>query len=205
MQNKLQELTEKIYKEGLSKGTEEANQLVSKAKEDASKIMSDAKKQAEQIIAQAKKEAEDFKKNVETEVGISTRQVVSSLKQDISNLIETKVIQTPISDAFNDTEFIKSIIEVALKNWNPNSTEKIALNVIIPEKSEKELKEFISKKVMASLNHELEVVPDKNLKYGFKIGPKDGSYLISFSDKDFENLFREYMRPRIVEMLFGGK
>ena len=205
MQNKLQELTEKIYKEGLSKGTEEANQLVSKAKEDASKIMSDAKKQAEQIIAQAKKEAEDFKKNVETEVGISTRQVVSSLKQDISNLIETKVIQTPISDAFNDTEFIKSIIEVALKNWNPNSTEKIALNVIIPEKSEKELKEFISKKVMASLNHELEVVPDKNLKYGFKIGPKHGSYLISFSDKDFENLFREYMRPRIVEMLFGGK
>jgi V/A-type H+-transporting ATPase subunit E len=205
MQNKLQELTEKIYKEGLSKGTEEANQLVSKAKEDASKIMSDAKKQAEQIIAQAKKEAEDFKKNVETEVGISTRQVVSSLKQDISNLLETKVVQTPISDALNDTEFIKSIIEVAVKNWNPNSTEKIALNIIIPEKNEKELKEFISKKVMASLNHELEVVPDKNLKYGFKIGPKDGSYLISFSDKDFENLFREYMRPRIVEMLFGGK
>ncbi|HDP54657.1 MAG TPA: V-type ATP synthase subunit E [Bacteroidetes bacterium] len=167
--------------------------------------MSDAKKQAEQIIAQAKKEAEDFKKNVETEVGISTRQVVSSLKQDISNLLETKVIQTPISDALNDTEFIKSIIEVAVKNWNPNSTEKIALNIIIPEKNEKELKEFISKKVMASLNHKLEVVPDKNLKYGFKIGPKDGSYLISFSDKDFENLFREYMRPRIVEMLFGGK
>ena len=58
---------------------------------------------------------------------------------------------------------------------------------------------------MGALNQKFEVVPDKNIRYGFKIGPKDGSYFISFSDKDFENLFREYMRPRIIEMLFGGK
>jgi len=60
-------------------------------------------------------------------------------------------------------------------------------------------------KVRNTLNNGYEVVADKTLKYGFKIGPSDGSYLISFSEKDFENLFREYMRPRIVEMLFGGK
>lgn len=205
MQNKLQELTEKIYKEGLSKGTEEANQIVSKAKDDASKIVSDAKKQAEQIVANAKKEAEDLKKNVDTEVGISARQVVSGLKQDISNLLEAKVIQAPLIDALKDSEFIKKIIETAINRWDPNSPEKIALKVIIPESSEKELKEHLTKKVMGTLNKEFEVVADKNLKYGFKIGPKDGSYIISFSDKDFENLFREYMRPRIIEMLFGGK
>ncbi len=205
MQNKLQELTEKIYKEGLSKGTEEANQIVSKAKDDASKIVADAKKQADQIVAQAKKEAEDLKKNVETEVGISARQVVSGLKQDIANLLEAQVIQAPLIDALKDSEFIKKIIETAINRWDPSSPEKIALNVIIPESSEKELKEHFTKKVMATLNKEFEVVADKNLKYGFKIGPKDSSYIISFSDKDFENLFREYMRPRIIEMLFGGK
>jgi V/A-type H+-transporting ATPase subunit E len=205
MQNKLQELTEKIYKEGLTKGTDEANQLVNKAKEEASKIVADAKKQAEQIIAQAKKESEDLKKNVETEVSISARQVVSGLKQEISNLLETKVIQTPLIDALKDADFIKMIIETALKNWDPNSTSKTSLQVIIPENKEKELKDHLTKKVMATLNQEFVVVADKNLKYGFKIGPKDGSFVISFSDKDFENLFREYMRPRILEMLFGGK
>ncbi|MDX9847817.1 MAG: hypothetical protein RBT74_12615 [Tenuifilaceae bacterium] len=205
MQNKLQELTEKIYKEGLNKGTEEANQLVSKAKEDAAKIVADAKKQAEQIMAQAKKEAEDLKKNVETEAGISARQVVSGLKQELSNLLEAKVIQTPLIDTLKDVNFIKMVIESALKSWSPTSTEKISLKVLLPESTEKELKDHITSKVMATLNQEVEVVADRNLKYGFKIGPKDGSYLISFSDKDFENLFREYMRPRIVEMLFGGK
>jgi len=51
----------------------------------------------------------------------------------------------------------------------------------------------------------LDIQVDKGLKFGFKIGPKEGGYYISFSDKDFENLFRAYMRPRISEMLFGGK
>jgi V/A-type H+-transporting ATPase subunit E len=205
MQNKLQELTEKIYKEGLTKGTEEANLLVNKAKDDASKIIADAKKQADQIVSQAKKEAEDLKKNVETEIGISARQVVSGLKQDISNLLEAKVIQTPLVDALKDSEFIKMIIESALNNWDPSSTVKTSLQVILPEGKEKELNDHFTKKVLSTLNQEFEVVADKNLKYGFRIGPKDGSYVISFSEKDFENLFREYMRPRILEMLFGGK
>ncbi|MFP4557149.1 MAG: hypothetical protein ACLFNU_09780 [Bacteroidales bacterium] len=204
MQNKLQELTEKIYQEGLSKGNEEADKIIAKAKEDSEKLISDAKKQAEQIVSQAKKEAEDYKKNIETEINISARQAVNGLKQNLSNLIESKVIEAPLTDALKDTDFVKKIIEAAIKNWDPKS-QATSLQVIIPKDTEKELKEYITKKVMANLNGEVEVVPDRNIKYGFKIGPKDGSYIISFSDKDFENLFKEYMRPRIVEMLFGGK
>ena len=205
MQNKLQELTEKIYQEGLTKGTEEANQLVAKAKDDAAKIVADAKKQAEQIVAQAKKEAEDLKKNIDTEVAISTRQVVSGLKQDISSIIETKVLEAPITEALKDVDFIKSIIEAAIKNWNPDSTERISLKMLVPEKTEKDLAEFIKSKTISTLNQELVVAADKNIKYGFKIGPADGSYLISFTEKDFENLFREYMRPRILELLLEKK
>lgn len=205
MQNKLQELTEKIYNEGLSKGTQEANQLVAKAKEDASKIIADAKKEAEQIINQATKRGEELKKNAETEVEISIKQVVSALKQDISKLIEAKVIQVPLTDSLKDVDFIKTIIQAALSNWNPNSTGQVALNVLVPAAQEKELSGFISKKVAATLNQEVTIVADKNLKYGFRIGPKDGSYYIGFSDSDFENLFKEYMRPRIIEQLFGEK
>ncbi|HZJ74476.1 MAG TPA: hypothetical protein VFC87_06695 [Perlabentimonas sp.] len=205
MQNKLQELTEKIYKEGLTKGTEEANQMVSKAKDDAAKIVGDAQKQAEQIVAQAKKEAEDLKKNVNTEVSISTRQVVSALKQDVSSIIEAKIIDSPITDALKDTDFVKSVIEAAIKNWNPESTERVSLRVLIPKKTEKEFDEFLKSKVFSTLNKELEVVADKSMKYGFKIGPKDGSYIISFTEKDFENLFKEYMRPRILELLLENE
>lgn len=55
MENKIQELTDKIYREGVEKGNEEAQRLVSEAQAQAEKLIEDAKKQAESILADAKK------------------------------------------------------------------------------------------------------------------------------------------------------
>lgn len=50
MENKLQELTDKLYKEGLSKGKEEGEAILAKANEKAAEIIEEAKKQAESIL-----------------------------------------------------------------------------------------------------------------------------------------------------------
>lgn len=205
MQNKLQELTEKIYREGLEKGQEEANHVIAKAKEDASKILADAKTQAEQIVAAAHKEANDYRKNVETEISLSAKQVIGGLKQEITSMIEAKLFEAPTVDALKDADFVKKIIDTAITRWDPNSPEKISLKVLVPADMEKTINEHFTNKSNAKLGAGLEIAVDKAIKYGFKIGPKDGSYIISFTEADFESLFRDYMRPKIVALLFGGK
>ena len=42
MENKIQELTDKIYREGVEKGNEEAQRLIANAQEEAKKIIEDA-------------------------------------------------------------------------------------------------------------------------------------------------------------------
>ena len=54
MENKLQELTDKLYKEGLSKGKEEGEAILAKANEKAAEIIEEAKKQAESILKKAR-------------------------------------------------------------------------------------------------------------------------------------------------------
>lgn len=49
MENKIQELTDKIYREGVEKGNEEARKLVLEAQAEAKKIVDEAHKEAEQI------------------------------------------------------------------------------------------------------------------------------------------------------------
>ena len=44
MENKIQELTDKIYREGVEKGNEEAQKLIAKAQEEAKRIIEDAHK-----------------------------------------------------------------------------------------------------------------------------------------------------------------
>ncbi len=49
MQTKLQELTEKIYQEGVNKANEEAEKIINSAKKEADGIVSGAKKEAEDM------------------------------------------------------------------------------------------------------------------------------------------------------------
>ena len=61
MQNKLQELTDKLYNEGLSKGKQEGEAVLAKARQDAGAIIENARKEAAAIIAAAQKDADSLK------------------------------------------------------------------------------------------------------------------------------------------------
>ena len=54
-----------------------------------------------------------------------------------------------------------------------------------------------------ALQEGINVTFSKQIAGGFKIGPKNGGYLISFSDNDFERLIAEYLRPATKKLLFG--
>ncbi len=205
MEDKLQRLTQKLYEEGLSKGRNEADDLVKKAKEEAAAIVKEAKEKAGEILREAERNAQDMKKNTETEVALASRQVISTLKQNIENLILTKEISPAISDAVKDESFVKELILAVAGKWNGAEGNRTDLSVLIPssasEKLEKELKEAAGK----AFSGGLDVVRDDNVKTGFRIGPKNGGYYISFSDADFDALFREYLRPKVAELLYGEK
>ncbi|MFO7922610.1 MAG: hypothetical protein R6U58_02850 [Bacteroidales bacterium] len=203
MENKLQKLTEKIYAEGVDKANKEAEDIIAKAKTEAENIEKQSKKEASKIIEKAEKEAEELKKNVNSEVKLSARQAINTIKQQITELITAKSTGEKVKEAFKDKEFIQRIIESAIKNWNPKETKTIDVEVILPEKDRKELNEYFTKKQKSLLDAGLEIQFDDSMDSGFKIGPKDGSYQISFTDDDFQNFFINYLRPRTKELLYS--
>ena len=68
MENKIQELTDKIYREGVEKGNEEAQRLIDEAQKKAQKLIADAQKEAEGIIANARKSADELTENTKSEL-----------------------------------------------------------------------------------------------------------------------------------------
>ena len=117
-------------------------------------------------------------------------------------MIVGKVIDQPVKKAFDDVKFVKDVIETVVKNWNPQKNETIDLSVLLPADLEKEFSKFFTEKSGKELNANLELSFSDSFKGGFKIGPADGSYKISFSDNDFENFFKTYLRPKTIEMLY---
>ena len=202
MTKKILELTEKIYNEGVEKAKKEAELIIANAKKEADNIINAAKNKEKNIAEQAQKQADELKKNADSEIRLAARQFISNLKQQISALITTGQVEAPVKDAFKDKEFVKNIIFTIIKNWNPQKPEEFNISLLLPQKEEKELTDFFNNKAKELLDSGLEINFEPNIKSGFKIGPKDGSYYISFTDKDFENYFINYLKDRTKKMIF---
>ena len=109
MENKLQQLTQKLYDEGLEKGRAEAERLVSEAKSEAAKIIADAKAEAEAIVKAAEAKAEDTAKNSMTEIALAGKQAVARIKEEISSLIAAESTFSAVKAANLDPEFVKAM------------------------------------------------------------------------------------------------
>lgn len=205
MQSKLQELTDKLYKEGLSKGTAEAEQVLAKAKAEAQQIIEQAKREADQLLANAKQSSAEIVKNTESELKMAARQTINSVKQQVEESVTAKAITPSVNAAFASPEFIQAIVKEAIAKFNPSSEEGNELTVILPKDRQEQLQEYFFSKAGEALSLYLDVQFSKQVKSGFKIAPKDGGYQISFTEQDFDNLFKSFLRPRLVELLFGGK
>lgn len=202
MENKLQQLTQKLYDEGLEKGRTEADKLVQEAKEKAAKIVADARKEAEEILKQAEMKAEDTAKNTETEIALAGKQAVARLKAEITELIVKKSTSEGVKAAAMDAVFIKEMLVAVAKNWNGASAGKVELKALLPEAEQKKLDTAFEKAASELLKAGVEVGYSKEVKSGFRISEKNGGYYISFADTDLEALVSEYLREKVSTMLF---
>lgn len=202
MQPKLQELTEKIYAEGVERGNQEAEKIIGKAREDAALIAKQAKAEAEKILEQAKQQALDLQNKTQSELKLSGRQALNALKQQITELVVVESVQPDIKKAFEDNTYFKELILAIVQKWNPASDGNINLELILPADKETELKNFIESKAKSLLTKGLTLQFTGKLKSGFEISPSGGGFKISFTDEDFSRFFSDYVRPNIASLLF---
>lgn len=199
--DKLQELTDKLFNEGLSKGKAEGEALLAKARKEAEEIVAHANKEAEAIVAKARREAEDLATKVNGDLRMAGAQTLQATRKDIEDLIITKVTDTQVKEALSAPAFIKEIIETVAKNFNAGQAGDLAL--VLPESLRSQLEPFVKNELGKILGGNVEASFSKKIAGGFTIGPKDGSYFISLTDDTFRALIGEYLRPTTKKFLFG--
>lgn len=203
MENKLQELTKKLYDEGLSKGRQDAEALLTDAKAKAKKIVAEAETEAARIRKKAHGDAEDLRKNTITELNLAGRQVIEKIKGEVQEMIVVKATGESVKAAALDPKFIEEMLVAVAKNWSGSSSDKVALQAMLPKEMEAKFGKSLEKSVQAALGGNMEIVFSDGVKSGFKVGPKAGGYHISFTDDGFNALLGEYLRPKVSGMLYG--
>lgn len=199
--NKLQELTEQLFSEGLAKGKAEGEKMVEDARKKAEEIIAQAKAEAERTINDAQKKAADILSKADSDVRMASSQALDATKKDIQELILAKSADTAVEKVLGSEAFAKEVISAVAKAF---STEKACdLAMVLPESCKGGVEDYVRTEVSKAIGKGIDVQLSKKIKGGLQIGPKDGTYYISLSDETFKDMIKTYLRPATRKILFG--
>ena len=189
MDTKIQELTDKIYKEGVEKGNEEAGRIIADANAQKQAILTEAEAEAKRIVAQAEK-------NTEAELKLFATQSVEALKSEVVNLITGKITSSNVKAIVSDTAFMQKVILEMAKEW----VVKEAITIRTADADA--LTKYFEANAKSLLDGGVKIEKVSGHDASFTIVPADGSYKVSFGEDEFVAFFKEFLRPGLVEMLF---
>ena len=196
MDTKIQELTDKIYKEGVEKGNEEAGRIIAEANAQKESIVKAAEEEAARIVAAAEKKAAELKKNTEAELKLFAAQSVEVLKGEVTNLITGDIVEANVKAAAADPAYMQKVILELVKSWPAHE------NLTIQSADAEALKTYFMSNAKDLLNKGYKIEQVNGKKSSFSVIPADGSYKITFGEDEFVEFFKDFLRPQLIEMLF---
>ena len=196
MNTKLQELTDKIYLEGVEKGNSEAKQIVENAEKQAAEIIANANAQAAQIKINSDAAAAELSKNTQSELKLFAQQSVNALKTEITDLLNGAIASDSVKAATTDKAFMQKTILTLVQEWAKNDS------LTIEAKDAKALKDYFVANAKDLLNKGVTISEANGVKADFAITSNKEGYKITFGEEEFIAYFKEFLRPKLVEMLF---
>jgi V/A-type H+-transporting ATPase subunit E len=197
MEIQLQELIDKIKKEGIESASAEASRLKRDAEGEARRIVEAAQKEAAEITARGKQDAERSQKAGEAALEQASRNLVLAFKGEIETLL-ARITARETAAAFGE-DTLKAALPDLLKSWASKGSDDLAL--ILPEGELKKLEGWFKDKLASEVKKGVELKSDRNLGAGFRIASKDGSAYYDFSAEAVAELLSAYLNPRLAEIL----
>ncbi|MBO7067177.1 MAG: hypothetical protein J6W52_00615 [Bacteroidaceae bacterium] len=193
---KIQELTEKIYREGVEKGQAEADRIVEEAKHTAEQIIAEAREQAKAIEAQAQKKASELDTNTKSELKLYTSQALNALKSEIANVLTDRVAKDAAAGLAADKNFLGQFAVMLASKWAGNEA------VVLSSNEAESLKAYFAAHAKELLDKGVTINKVNGKDTMLSVSPADGSYKVNFGKDEFEAYFKNFLRPQLVEMLF---
>ncbi len=198
MDVQLQELIDKIKKDGVATAESEAAKVIADAEKKAASIIADAQAKADELIKNSKNEIERMEKASEEAIVQAARNLLLSFKdslvKELDGLIQAETAKAESKDV------LAKLIPETVKAWAKNA-DASELSVLLSEKDLKELEKSLTSELKAEISKGLEIKPDKTLSAGFRIGVKNGAAYYDYSAEALAEMFAAYLNPKVAGLI----
>ncbi|UKI54290.1 MAG: V-type ATP synthase subunit E [Treponema sp.] len=198
MDFQLQELIDKIKKDGVSSAEAAAAQITADAEKKAASIVEEAQKKSDDMIKNARAEIARLEKASEDAVTQACRNMLITFRDSLIAELDS-LIQSEAAKAYS-SDLMKTLIPETVKAWSKNA-DASELSVILSEKDLKSLENELKAALKAEIAKGLEIKPDSALSAGFRIGVNNGAAFYDYSAESVADLFSAYLNPRVAAIM----
>lgn len=198
MDVQLQELVDKIKKNGVETAEAKAAEILKNAEERAAGIIKTAQNEAASIVKNGTDEAERAEKAAVSAIKQAGRNLLISFRDGIT--AELMALVKSETGKSYDAAVLKELVPEAVKAWiGNNGTDDIAV-LLAPADAQK-LESVFTASLKSALAKGIEIRSDASLSGGFRIGSRDGSAYYDFSSDAVADLFSAYLNPRVAQIM----
>ena len=198
MDIQLQELIDKIKKDGVANAEQAASQIIAEAEKKANSIIEEAQKKSDDMVKNAKTEISRLEKASEDAITQACRNMLLGFRDSLISELDS-IVQTETEKAFSG-DVLKNLVTETVKAWTKN-TDASELSVLLSEKDCTELESGFKTALKAELQNGLEVKTDRTLSNGFRVGIKNGAAYYDYSAESVAELFAAYLNPRVADIM----
>lgn len=198
MDVQLQELIDKIKKDGVASAENSAAAIIAEAEKKAAAIVAEAEAKATEIVNTGKNETARMEKASIDAIRQAGRNIILSFR-DAINAELSALVTGEVSVAMS-SDMVKKLVPEVVKAWTGNM-EAEDISVLVPAKDAEDLAVSLRASLKDEMAKGLEVKADKSLATGFRIGIKDGAAYYDFSAESVAELFSAYLNPKTAAIM----
>lgn len=198
MDVQLQELVEKIKKNGVETAEAKAAQIITAAETKAMAIVKAAQAEADSIVKMAAAEAERSEKAAVSAIKQAGRNLLISFRDGIIVELDA-LIKTETAKSY-DSAMLKDLVPAAVKAWVAAGGAD-DVSVLLSPADASSLQAGFTAALKSTLSKGVEIRSDASITGGFRIGTKDGAAYYDFSADSVAELFSAYLNPRVAEIM----
>lgn len=197
MEAQLQELIDKIKKEGVENAEQEGEKIISDAKTKADSIIADAEEKAKQIRSKAGKDAEQMENAGKEALTQAARDLILAVRKRMTRIFD-EIIKESTADAMKG-KALEEIILALVKAWVDKNSADIA--VLLSEEDKNALESGLMKRLQEEIKKGVEIKVSDTLQSGFLVSEKDGAAYYNFSADGIADTLSEFVNPKLAEVI----
>ena len=198
MDIQLQELVDKIKKDGVDAAAAEAGKIVQEAEGKAKAIIADAQREADALVRNGKDEAAREKKAAEDAIRQAARNLLISFRDGIE--AQFSAIIKAETDKALDASVLKAALPDVIKAWGAEKGDA-GLEVLLPADKLSDVQSFLLSQLKGKVAGGIEISAGEGIEGGFRIAEKDGSAYYDFSAEAVADLFSSYLTPKVAQLM----